>query len=120
MLKTILCFILGLLLIAGAMAHFLTPQVYSELVPPFINERFANLSAGVMELVIGVGLVIPGYRNLAGFAFMVLMIIFMPLHIWDALRSEPAMGTTSIAIVRILIQVVLIFTGWWIWRSGVK
>ena len=120
MLKTIISFILGLLLILGAITHFFNPQVYSELIPPFVSEQLANVLAGVVELIIGIGLLLPTYRNRAGFAFMVLMILFMPIHIWDAFRSQPAMGTTNVAIIRIVIQVLLILAGWWIWKGNKK
>jgi hypothetical protein len=42
------------------------------------------------------------------------MIIFLPLHVWDVFRDKPAIGSHQIALIRLPIQFLLIFIGWFI------
>jgi uncharacterized membrane protein len=91
--------------------------MYSALIPSFIPEFTAHLFALIAELTIGLALIIPKFRKYGGLAFMILMIIFLPIHVWDMLKEEPFIGTKTIALVRIAVQVVLIYVGWWIYKK---
>ncbi len=102
------------------MGHILTPEIYSVMIPSLISEEFANVSAAVIEALIGITLFIPSTRNRAGLGFLILMLAFFPIHIWDAFQDEPAVGSTWIALFRIIIQFLLIYTGWWIYKSPSK
>jgi uncharacterized membrane protein len=103
-------------MIAGAIGHVLTPEIYSVMIPSFIPEDFANVSAAIIEALIGITLFIPSTRNRAGLGFLILMLAFLPIHIWDAFQDLPAVGSTWIALFRIVIQFLLIYTGWWIYK----
>jgi len=46
------------------------------------------------------------------------MIAFLPIHVWDLFRAEPAIGSMNAAIIRVLIQFVLIYLGWRIWKKN--
>ena len=48
---------------------------------------------------------------------MILMIIFLPIHIWDMFKEDPFIGTKTIAFVRIALQVVMIYGGLWIYKK---
>ena len=41
----------------------------------------------------------------------------MPLHVWDALKDEPFVGSTGAAIVRLVVQVGFIAARAWLARS---
>lgn len=66
--------------------------------------------SGLVELAAGIGLYIPVLRNIAALIVFILMIGFLPLHIWDVSRVRPAMGTKARAWIRLALQFVLI--GW--------
>ena len=112
-----LAYLFAVLLIVSAVAHLVNPAFYARLIPDFINARFANILSFITELGAGILLILPQYRPWGGLAFMVLMIAFIPIHIWDWTKERPMVGSKNAAIVRIIIQIVLIYAGWWIYSS---
>ena len=113
----ILAYLFAVLLIISAIAHIVNPAFYEPLIPDFINSRFANILSFITELAAGILLIVPKYRPWGGLAFMVLMIAFLPIHIWDLTKEAPMVGSKNAAIVRIIVQIVLIYAGWWIYSS---
>lgn len=105
-------------MIGGAIAHVVNPSFYDGLIPEPIPKPLANWAATIVEGAIGVALLIPRTRALAGLAFAALMVAFMPLHIWDAFKDAPVVGSHITAIIRLFIQVLLIAGGLWIWRPA--
>ncbi|MFT5679644.1 MAG: putative membrane protein [Myxococcota bacterium] len=112
-----LSILFAVILLAGAVGHIVAPEFYAGFIPEPIPEALANGFAVVVEATIGVGLLIPRYRARAGLAFAVLMLGFMPLHIWDALKAEPAVGSHTAATIRLAVQLLLIAGGVAIFRA---
>tara|TARA_B100000809_G_C15029178_1_gene491273 strand:- start:671 stop:1039 length:369 start_codon:yes stop_codon:yes gene_type:complete len=115
--KKIISIIIGVSMIFGAIGHITSPEAYTELIPSFIPEFIAHLFAIGAEAAIGVALIVPKFRTYGGLGLMVLMIAFLPIHIWDMLKDEPFIGTKTIAVVRIAVQILLIYIGWWISKN---
>ena len=115
--KKIIPIFIAIAMILGAVAHIASPEIYSALIPNFISEFIAHLLAIIAEVAIGLALIIPKFRKYGGIAFMILMIIFLPIHVWDMLKEEPFIGTKTIALVRIAVQVLMIYAGWWIYKK---
>ena len=111
----IIAYLLAAIMILGAAGHVFYPDSYSGLIPEFISDNLAHMLAAVAELAIGIALLIPKYRKYGGLGLMLLMIVFMPLHIWDVVREDPVMGSTTAAWVRFFVQALFIAGGWWIW-----
>jgi uncharacterized membrane protein len=116
--KTVLAIFFAVLLLAGGFMHIKSPAFYHNFVPSFIPFTLANVLATVAELAIGVLLLIPKYREWGALGFMLLMVAFLPIHVWDALKETPAIGSKQVAFIRIAIQMVLIFGGWWLWKRS--
>ena len=76
------------------------------------------LFQGAGEAAIGIALIIPKYRKWGGLGFFLLMIGFLPIHVWDLFKETPAIGSMNAAIIRVLIQFVLIYLGWRIWKKN--
>ncbi|MEM8895256.1 MAG: hypothetical protein AAGC88_11810 [Bacteroidota bacterium] len=114
--KKIIAVFFAIVMAAGAIAHIVVPAAYAPLVPEYINLTFANWSAAIAEGVVAVALFLPQWRSKGGLLFMALMIGFLPIHILDFLKENPAIGEPPIPLVRILIQFLLIYAGWWISR----
>lgn len=118
--RKILSYFFAAFLILSAIAHLVKPGVYAPMIPDFIPDNVANILAFITELATGILLVLPKYRKWGGLAFMALMIAFLPIHIWDYTKDLPMMGSKMAAIVRIVVQFLLIYAGWWIYRSSEK
>lgn len=112
--KNILSIIFGILMIIAGGLHVLNPGFYEPLIPPFISPTLANMAATIVEIAVGVLLIIPKTRRWGGLAFMLLMVAFLPLHVWDLVRNESITGSKAGAAIRLLIQFGLIALGWWL------
>ena len=118
MAKKILAYFFAAILILNGVMHVVKPEAYAAMIPSFIPEIVANILAAIAEIVIGVMLIIPRYRRLGGLGFALLMVAFLPIHIWDLVRDDPAIGSFTGAVIRLIIQFGLIWAGWWIWKDN--
>lgn len=109
---------LSVILLLSAFAHLFYPEYYAALIPDFISEDFANVAAAIAEGLIGIALLVGKYRSLGGLAFAVLMLLFLPIHIWDALREHSALGASPIPEFRLIMQLGLIYLGWRIYKKA--
>ena len=101
--------VFGVILIAAGVYHFVNPAFYDPIMPGWFPKRLANAAGGVAELVIGLGLIVPATRPTATWAACALMVVFLPLHVWDLTKARPAIGSHAVAAVRLLIQFGLIY-----------
>ncbi len=117
-LKLGLTFLFGAFMIFGGVNHFRHPAMYLPFVPEFLPANFINLGSGIIEIILGIGVFIPQFRQKAAYGIFILMIIFLPLHVWDVFRENPAIGSHQIALIRLPIQFLLIFIGWFISKKS--
>lgn len=115
--KKILPYLLAALLLLSAVGHIVSPAFYAPMIPPFISEALANILAALTEAILGIALLWPRYRKWGGLGFMVLMVAFLPIHVWDVVREDPAVGSRLAAAFRLVMQFVLIYAGWWVWKK---
>jgi hypothetical protein len=48
------------------------------------------------------------------------MILFLPLHVIDVFRGDPAVGSHQAALIRLPVQFVFIFWAWFCHRNSSK
>ncbi|NER17702.1 DoxX family protein [Spongiivirga citrea] len=118
--RKIIAIIFGLFLLFGAYNHIANPEFYAPMIPDFVPENVANILAAITELVVGVLLIIPKYQKWGGLGFAILMLIFLPIHIWDLTKEAPAVGSKTAATIRLVIQFIVIALGWWIYKGSKK
>lgn len=116
--KPILPITFGVILSISAIAHVFVPAVFNPLIPPFIPALLANILAALVEGAIAVLLFMPKYRHLGGLGFSMVMLAFLPLHIWELFKEEPLVGPEPLTSIRVVMQFVLIYLGWRIYRKG--
>ena len=115
--RYLLTMALAILMIAAGITHFVKTRSYLRIVPQFLTLRKGIvLFSGLVELVAGIGLCMPAYRHRAAVLVMALMVLFLPLHIWDISRDRPAMGSRRLALIRLPIQFLLIAWAWYVSR----
>lgn len=106
--------ILALFIIYGGVQHFVKPDFYLPFVPSFLPYPMAIIYiSGIIEIVLGIALLLSKkYAKLGALGILVLMILFLPIHIWDVFSETPAIGSHSAALIRLPIQFVLIALAW--------
>jgi uncharacterized membrane protein len=112
--KYYLTMLLAVFMIFAGIMHFVKPRFYNRFIPDFIPKLFANYLAGIIEVLLGIGLLIPQYQQIAGKGTLLLMIIFLPIHVLDFRKERPAIGSKKLAIIRLPIQFIFIVWAWYI------
>ncbi|MEM6801193.1 MAG: DoxX family membrane protein, partial [Bacteroidota bacterium] len=110
----ILRILMAAFMVYGGINHFLNPTFYEAFMPDFFPKDLANYASGIAEIGLGIALLIPRYRKTAAWGLIALMIIFLPLHIWDLFKEAPAIGSKTAAWIRIPIQFLFIAWIWWL------
>jgi len=113
-LKLVLTFLFGAFMIFGGVMHFVQPAGYRSFIPDFLPVDLLIYVSGIAEIIVGAGVFIPRYRSLATFGILILMVLFLPLHIVDVFKENPAIGSHQAAIIRLPVQFVFILWAWFI------
>ena len=93
---------------AGAQ-HFINVDFFNGFIPDFlVYKTFIIYASGVVEVMLGILLLIPQYKRTAASGIFVLMICFLPIHVWDVFSETPAIGSHEAALIRLPIQILLI------------
>jgi len=116
--QKILSYLFGALLLISAVGHIVNPEFYAPLIPDFIPEVLANVGTAILEAIAGILLFIPKYRHWGGLGFFLLMVGFLPLHIWELFKDNPVVGPSPGPEIRVAIQLLLIYGGWWIYKDA--
>lgn len=111
--KNILIIFTGLLFIVAGINHFINPEWYYPLIPPYLPQPvLLNLISGVLEIVFGAGLMTKKYREISAYGIILLMLAFIPAHIYhiqmDGCVSDHICIPVWAAWVRLLIVQPLI------------
>jgi uncharacterized membrane protein len=111
-------FILGIFFINVGIGHFLDPEWFEPIVPTILGDAtFWVLVTGVMEVVLGFGLIIPRTRKYAGL-FMAIFLIgvyWANLNMW--INNVPLEGKTfenKWHVLRLMAQLLMISVALWV------
>ena len=74
--------------------------------------------SGVLEILLGLLLIIPKYHKQAALGIMMLMLAFLPIHVWDIFTDTPAIGSHQTALIRLPVQLLFIAIAWGIMKLG--
>jgi uncharacterized membrane protein len=110
-------YLLAVLLAGAGALHFLKPEPYDAIVPPFLpSPRSWTYASGVAELACAVAVAVPATRSKGGLASAVLFVAVFPANVYLAL--EPGDLPRWLAIARLPLQVPLVLWGLQVWRSS--
>lgn len=102
---------------AGSM-HIIKPKVFKHFTPPFLPLKVTNFLAGIIEFCLGLGLFFSQTVKQAALGIFILMLVFLPIHIWDLTKERPAIGSKKIAIIRIPLQFLLMYLSYLIYTNS--
>lgn len=100
----------GLYILAG-LAHLLFPKIYCRIMPPYIPfPRVAVFWSGIFEILLGAGLLIPGFKAPSLYGILILLVLFLPVHAHMLQNKKAASGLPRwVLILRIPLQGLLIY-----------
>ena len=116
--KAGLLWIMGLAYIAAGANHFVSPDFYLPMMPPYLPAHLELIYlSGVAEVVLGVAVLVPSLRPKAAIGIVALLIAVFPANLHVALYDVPLLGeATGLGIgnwVRLPVQALLILWAWW-------
>ncbi|MDQ3118347.1 MAG: DoxX family membrane protein [Verrucomicrobiota bacterium] len=113
--------VLAVFFIAAGLGHFISPQPFVAIVPPFLPWPGALVwISGAAEIAGGVGLLFEVTRRGAALGLIALLIAVFPANIYGAIHGMKIAGAdlpACLLVARLPFQVVLI---WWVHVAGWK
>lgn len=119
MLKSFALWLFALLLIAAGINHFVHPDFYLSIMPPYLPAHAMLVAiSGFFEILGGIGLMIKRTRQMAGIGVILLMIAVFPANLYMAMEPEqfPQFSITGLYL-RLPLQFVLIACVWWLSKN---
>jgi uncharacterized membrane protein len=118
---TILRILLSLFFVIGGMLHFLSPEIYMHIMPPYLPHPLLLVYvSGIGEIAGGVGVLVPRLRKVAGYGLIALLIAVFPANIHMALDHISLPGTNLpdwLLWLRLPLQALLIA---WVWFCAIR
>lgn len=112
----ILQLLLALFFIYAGIQHFIKPAFYEAFVPDFLPFKTAMIYiSGILEFAFGLLLFVPKYAKWGATGILVLLVFFLPVHVWDVFTDNPAIGSQKAAYIRLPFQFLFIA-----WAYGVR
>jgi uncharacterized membrane protein len=127
LLQQILFFMLIAFYIFAGYNHFASPSFYLPIIPPYLSDwaNQINLLSGILEIILGILLIPTSTRPYAAKGIIILLILFIPSHIYFIQKGTFTLGTLEITPTlswfRLLIgQPILMLWAWWASKVDVK
>ena len=114
--QVIVLWLLAATFIIAGIAHFtFLRHDFAQIVPPiFPNKDSIVLFTGLLEILGGIGLIIPQLSRWAGMALILYLIIVFPANIYGARHHIPVLGRPHLLVAaRLPFQILLIALLWW-------
>jgi uncharacterized membrane protein len=103
----------AIFMIMGGVQHFLKPDFYLPFVPDFLPFKMEVIYlSGLLEIALGALLLLKKYARIAAMGIFILMVLFLPIHVWDVFSSTPAIGTHKAALIRLPFQFLFMAIAW--------
>ncbi|MBP51181.1 MAG: hypothetical protein CMA68_03790 [Euryarchaeota archaeon] len=109
----------GAFFIYVGIMHFTDTSWFEPIVPPVLGSAtFWVLASGVVEVLVGIGLIIPRTREISGYASATLLVLLYPanLYMWvfDVELGDGASLSPTGHVVRLMLQIGGIILSLWI------
>ena len=112
--------IIAVWMLVGGVLHMIMPEPFFHAVPDGWPKLAIVYLSGIAEIAIGVGVLMPRTRAIAGLAFAAMCLVYLPIHVWDFFRTDPIFSVPWAASTRIAVQLILIAFGLWLWQRRKK
>jgi uncharacterized membrane protein len=118
--KTTLRGILAVCMIVAGVLHFAQPEPFIRIVPGFLPAPAALVYiSGVIEIMLGIGLLVPALRQASAWGLVALFIAVFPANLNMAINHiqiEGIPNTWWFQAIRLPFQLVLIAWAYWYTR----
>ena len=121
MLKTVLRWLLAIVMVGAGLNHFISPAPYVAMMPAALPAPLALVYiSGIAEIAGGLGLIPRATRRLAAWGLIALYVAVFPANLNMAINELP-LGTSTVPTwalwARLPLQLVLIAWAYWFTRA---
>jgi uncharacterized membrane protein len=102
----------------GGVSHFAFPEIYYPFIPDFLPKPAVNIAAAVLEIVMGLGLFVEKLKKISALFILIALISFLPIHVFDMLKENPAIGSKTLAYIRLPLQFLLIYWAYLVYQHN--
>ncbi len=108
MVKMVFRYVFALVFILAGLNHFLRPQLYASVVPPYLPWPLVLVYvSGGLELLLGAALLVPATQTLAAWGLVALLAAVFPANLYMA-QNAAAFGIAPVFLwLRLPLQAVL-------------
>jgi uncharacterized membrane protein len=112
--------LLAALFILGGINHFVMPEFYLQIMPPYLPAPlFLVYLSGFVEIGFGIALLIPKYSRRAAWGIILTLIGVFPANIYMAMNAEKFPDLSPLIIyLRLPLQFVLIAWAFWFTKNN--
>jgi uncharacterized membrane protein len=114
----ILKIIFAIFFIYAGIIHFIKPSFFKHFIPNGLPKLTINYMVGIIEFSLGIGLFFPQAVSYTAYGILILLILFLPIHVWDATKERPAIGSKIFAYIRIPLQFLLMYGAYLIYQDS--
>lgn len=99
----------GFYIFAGV-SHFRIPRFFLSITPKWVpSPEKVNILVGAIEILLGIGLLIPALQNYAAWGVIALLIAVFPANIYHLQKSIQKKKGVIGTLIRLPIQALLIY-----------
>lgn len=103
----------ALFMIMGGVQHFIKPEFYVPFVPDFLPFSMVIIYvSGFVEIALGLFLLFKKSAKNAALGIFMLLLLFLPIHVWDIITDTPAIGSHKAAWIRLSFQFLFLAIAW--------
>ena len=99
------------LYIVAGMFHFIKPKMYLRIMPNYVpNHKLMVLLSGIVEVILGIFLCFPLFKNISILLIISMLIVFLTVHVFMLSNKMAAAGLPRwLLILRIPMQLLLMY-----------
>lgn len=97
--------------------HFIKPKFFKDFIPDLFPKKAVNYGVGFVEFALGLGLFFNPIAKYAALSIFILLILLLPIHLWDLTKKKPTIGSKELAIIRIPIQFLLMYGIYFVYQN---
>ena len=112
--------VLGFLFVGAGVLHFVVPDFYLRIMPPFFPApRFLVYASGGLELLGGLGLLTPRLFRPAAGGLALLLVAFFPVHVYMLVNPAAVnAGSVSPLLLWLRLGFQFVLIAWVLWSAG--
>lgn len=106
---------LGFIFIFAGFMHLQKSDIYLKILPPYLpSHKTVVLLSGILEMIFGMFILIPNYQKVGAWAWIVMLILFLPVHVYMLQNKKASLKLpTWFLVLRIPLQFLLIY---WVYQ----